>query len=256
LDQTPLRTLSDFERLLGQQVTSAGPTEVLLNANLFLSPVGSKDTARFHADLVDQILGFEIRQIEQRLFAEARDLTPAGDLASWGHGLHQGNQTWVGLSPQTLLTPYSELRLMCQLLQPLPGQQVVDLGAGYGRLGLVLHQLYPQVFFTGVEFVPERVVEGQRILAEFGCVHARLVQGDLSSEDFILPHADFYFIYDYGKIPHIRRTLRQLEAMAVERKFTIIARGQGTRSLIHHEHPWLTYIQEPLHEEFFSIYRF
>jgi SAM-dependent methyltransferase len=249
-----LNKLSDFQQALLLVQGEGSQRAWLSNQSLFQSPTGDKDTARFHSDIVDKILGFNIVSIEKELFAQARGRTPDGDLQSWGHNLHQGNQTWIGLDPQTLLTPYSELKLMCELLSPRPQEHLVDLGAGYGRMGIVLEQLFPQVKFTGLEYVSERVREGQRILAALKCNNARLYQGDLTGPDFLLPEADYYFVYDYGKVLHIRHTLKQLERMAERRRFKVIARGRGSRSIIDMEHPWLSQVFKPHHEEFFSIY--
>ena len=42
-------------------------------------------------------------------------------------------------------------------------KKVVDLGAGYGRMGLVIAKHYPTLSFWGVEYVAERVAEGNRV---------------------------------------------------------------------------------------------
>jgi len=42
--------------------------------------------------------------------------------------------------------------------------------------------------------------------------------------------------------------------MADKMKFKVIARGKGSRSIIEHEHPWLSQVFEVHHEENFSIY--
>ena len=42
----------------------------------------------------------------------------------------------------------------------------------------------------------------------------RLEKQDLTAEDFQLPEAEYYFIYDYGTVAHIRKTLSQMEMMA------------------------------------------
>jgi hypothetical protein len=80
---------------------------------------------------------------------------------------------------------------------------------------------------------------------------ANLSEGDLTREDFYPEIAQHYFIYDFGKVPHIRRLLQQLSEIADKNKFTLTGRGKGIRSLISHEFPWLTPIYE---EENFSIY--
>lgn len=149
-----------------------------------------------------------------------------------------------------LLTPYSELFDLCSKLTLDPGSRIVDLGAGYGRLGFILGDHYPEVNFLGLEIVPERVEEGNLCLARRRCTRAELLVQDLTSDDFTLPEADVYFLYDYGKVAHIRKTLNQLDA---GQRFTLVARGKGVRSLISHEFPWLT-SGEVQHEEFYSIF--
>lgn len=207
-----------------------------------------------NSENLDEMLGFGVREIETKLLERAREFHPFGDMQSWGSVLHQGNQTWVGLALETLQTPYEEVKRMCDLLCPLPGEKVVDLGAGYGRLGLVLKLFYPEVEFLGFEYVIERVEAGNRVLQELDCKHASLFQQDLTRSEFKMPEADFYFIYDYGKVEHIRHTLNQLDEMANRKTFKVVARGKGTRSLIEKEHPWLSQVHPPHHEEKFSIY--
>jgi hypothetical protein len=205
---------------------------------------------------IDQYFGLEVSRIEGDLFKAAKSLRPTGNLSNLSHVLHDGHQTWVGLDPQVLLTPYQELVHLCEILSPQAGEHMVDLGAGYGRPALVLHALYPEVYFTGFELVQERVEEGNRVLRQQGCHKARLVTQDLTDPLFQLPQAEYYFIYDYGKVCHIRQTLKEISRLADLRKFKVIARGNGSRSLIEHEHPWLSQILPVHQEENFSIYSF
>ncbi|HXH30065.1 MAG TPA: hypothetical protein VNJ01_04575 [Bacteriovoracaceae bacterium] len=207
-----------------------------------------------HSAYLDGQWGFQITEIEQDLLQRAQVLRPAGNMKTWGEGLHGGSQSWVGLDPQTLLTPYPELARICELIRPAPGNHLVDLGAGYGRLGVVLAHVCPRARFTGLELVSQRVVEGNRVLELHQLTQARLFEQDLTVDGFQLPEAEFYFIYDYGKVGHIRKTLKQLEAIADKKNFRVIARGMGTRSLIEREHPWLCDVYPVQREENFSIY--
>ncbi|MES2526167.1 MAG: class I SAM-dependent methyltransferase [Bdellovibrionota bacterium] len=202
---------------------------------------------------IDKHFGFRVTEIETRLLEKARAMGPGGSHHTWGSLLHEGNQTWVGLHPETIQTPYSELLRMTEKLELCPGEKVVDLGAGYGRLGILLHHQYPRVKFLGIEYVPERVAEGQRIYQLQGMDPDTLTIGDLTAGDFFPEPADHYFIYDFGKVPHIRHLLQKLSRVADSRKFTVTGRGKGIRSLISHEFPWLTSFYD---EENFSIYRF
>ena len=227
---------------------------VKLSPELFTAFDASYEGAREHSEIVDGILGFNVPGIEKNLLDQALASSPNGSHKTWGQSIHNGNQTWVGLSHQTLQTPYSELKQICELLNPADGSRLVDLGAGYGRMGLVLNVFYPKAFFIGYEYVQERVEEGKRVLLENNCHHSSLHVQDLTAADFQLPEADFYFLYDYGTVAHIRKTIAQLEMMALKKHFKVIARGKGTRSLIQYEHPWLSQVYPPIHEEHFSIF--
>jgi hypothetical protein len=209
-----------------------------------------------HSEDIDHFFGLRINEVERGLLNSAKALRPEGNMSNFGEVLHGGHQTWVGLDPQTLNTPYGELVQLCHLLNPLQGELMVDLGAGFGRLGLVLHRLYPLVTFKGFELVDERVKEGNRVFLEQGCSQAMLYTQDLMDKDFVLPLAQYYFLYDFGKVDHIRRTLHQLETLADHHHFKVIARGKGSRSIIDHEHPWLSAINDVHHEENFSIYTY
>lgn len=203
---------------------------------------------------MDKKFGLRINEIENNLLKAARSLRPDGDMDNLGSVMHAGSQTWIGLDPQTLNTPYEELIKLCEVLKPKPGTHMVDLGAGYGRLGLILNEYAKDVRFTGYELVKERVDEGNRVFKELGLSHYQMITQDLTSPDFKIPEADYYFIYDYGKVAHIRETMKQLEVMADKIKFKVIARGKGSRSIIEHEHPWLSQVFDVHHEENFSIY--
>lgn len=227
----------------------------ILNPHQFTS-FDDYQQAREESEKLDLEFGFEVARIEGELLGQAQELDPTGNHKTWGASLHQGNQTWVGLSHQTLQTPYSELKKMCQLIAPKAGETIVDLGAGYGRMGLVLKALYPEVNFLGYEYVASRVKEGQRILKNYQCEKSLLFVQDLTAPDFELPEAEYYFVYDYGTVQHIRQTLKQIELMADQRNFKVIARGKGTRSLIQYEHPWLADVYPAIHEENFSIFQF
>lgn len=202
---------------------------------------------------LDRSLGFQVHAIEKELLMKALQADPEGNHHTWGAAIHGGNQSWVGLDPETLQTPYSELKLMCEHLRPQKGMRMVDLGAGYGRLGLVLSTFYPGVSFCGLELVKERVAEGNRLFRDLSISHSELYEQDLMSPEFTLPEADIYFIYDYGKVTHIRHTLNQLSLMAEKRNYKLVARGKGIRGLIDLEFPWLT-IHPIIHGTNFSIY--
>ena len=203
-----------------------------------------------HSRELDREIGFKVTEIETDLIRRAREVRPEGHLWSLGQGLHNGSQTWIGLDPETIQTPYDELAEIILNLELTGTEKVLDLGAGYGRMGLVLHAFYPGCQFEGIELVPERVAEGNRIF-EAHQIHGHLFVSDLSDPDFILPDADVYFLYDFGELPHIRNILRKLPD---QKKFQLIARGKGSRNLIDLEFPWLSDVYPVKRFDNYAIY--
>jgi len=203
------------------------------------------DDAKKHAEQVDAWLGLRADEIEAQLETQ--------------RGPEDGQQRWIGLNLQTLQTPYLELRTMLEHLQPQPRQCVVDLGAAYGRLGLVLGAHYPEVFFAGFELVAERVNEGRRLLDEHRCLRARLEEADLRAPSFRLPEAEFYFLYDFGTRDAIEKTLQDLRAQAqvngATRPLTVVGRGRAVRDAIERRHPWLSGVRAPENFTNYSVYR-
>lgn len=211
-------------------------------------------TQKLSSREIDLILGFDIRTIERQLLESALQISPDADISGLGRALHDGNQTWIGLDERTLCTSYKELFKMFDLIGLSAEDTVVDLGAAYGRMGLVMNAIEPSARYEGYEYVPERVVEGNRVFEQHGCSNAQLLVQDLFSEDFQMPSADIYFLYEYGRIDHIKHTLDQLQKVARNNQIKLIARGDSTISMINYYHPWLAHVYRPHHDENFSIY--
>ena len=190
----------------------------------------------------DLELGFRIAAVELEVSARLARGEPAN------------RQTWNHLSPQIFQTPYAEFERIVRAVDPDSKLETfVDLGAAYGRLGIVLAELRPSARFLGIELVPERVAEGRRVYAEIGLDPNALVTGDLARDP--LPIADTYFIYDFGKRQEIERVLAELRKIAVNRIVRVVGRGRGIRDIIERENPWLASIVAPIHTAHYSIYR-
>lgn len=252
--RTEFRSLQDFSLLQSHHLSLADRRRLANHLAFFQSPKANDVVSRSHSDLVDTILGFRIKFVEEMLVAEAHGFDPEGSHETWGPSMHNGVQSWIGLNVQTLQTPYSECLRILQLLKIKPYQHVVDLGAAYGRMGAVIGGLYIKNSFTGYEYVKARVDEGNRVYRELGFNRCELKTQDLFDPNFDLPEADIYFIYDYGQVEHIDHTLRQLEKMAYKRPIKVVVRGKFTKEIIASGHPWLELKYSGKLEEMFSIY--
>ena len=200
-----------------------------------LLPIDSLDaaSAQTHSEQVDLWLGFNTFAVEssilQKLFREA----PESRLQK------SDEELWIGLPVRALLTPYTELRALLAQLNPKPGDTVVDLGAGYGRMAFVVERHFSQVNFIGYECVPERLAEACRVMRLWRLERSSMLEVDLTLENFKPASALFYFIYDFGTARAIDKTLRDLEKMAQFQKIAVVARGTTCRNLIEHQHSWL-----------------
>lgn len=207
--------------------------------SLMTKPWSSYEEAKERSARIDSLLGFEIEACEAKIAAPKA----------------QGREDWAHLSPQAFQTPYPELADMIRLIEGDRSVDWVDLGAGYGRLGLLLSRMRPRDRFQGFEFVDERVREGNRILANCGCERARLESRDLLDSEFRMPTADVYFIFDFGQPAQIDVILGNLRELSKADPIAVFGRGRATRHLIATSHAWLSQVEEPLHTEHWSLYR-
>lgn len=251
---TSFAELADWQRLITTPLPDVELRRILQQKNFFRAPKHNDQIARQHSILLDKILGFDLKGLEEKLVKQGRMKLPDGSFEYWGPAIHDGAQTWVGLDVQTLNTPYSVLLRICELLE-VKNEKVIDLGAAHGRLGVVMGALYPLAQFIGYEYVPERVQEANRIYARWGSVNAKCEVADLFAKDFVLPEVDVYFIYDYGRHDHINATLGQISLEAAKRPIRLVARGQATNKLIADHHPWALVDYTGVGEEHFNIYQ-
>jgi hypothetical protein len=192
--------------------------------------------AKTHAALADQFFDFQIEEVESSIQS-------------------RHPHAWLGLEPQSLLTPYIELRYMLSKLELNEGDVVCDLGAGYGRMGLVLARHYPKVSFVGVESVLERAIEGGRVLAQHA-PQSQMIAADILHPDFQIPIASVYFVYDFSsKRADFETLFTRLKMIAKFAPIIVIGRGRATRDQIERGEPWLSEVNPPENYGNFSIYK-
>ncbi len=206
---------------------------------------GTYQLAKPHSEKVDQYFGFQIDVIEKGLIQKEEYRVDRA----------KSKTSWIGLDPATLQTPYTEIRYMLSTLSLQPGDTIVDLGAGYGRMGLVLAKHYPETFFLGIESVKERAEEGTRVFRKHELPRARMLHQDLCQDSTSLPYGEIFFLYDLSTPENIAKVLEKLKTMAKRNKFTLVGRGRSTRDQIERKHPWLSQVNDPEHHGTFSLYR-
>lgn len=229
-------------------MSSAGPMDVSnipkIVSEEFQKIPQSYSEAKAISQKIDDLLGFRCASIEENLFEKHKDSLFSTE-----------RQFWYGLELQSMQTPYSELMHMRSVLQPQPGQMWLDLGAAYGRMGIVLGFLEPEVRFLGYEFVKERVDEGNRVYSLWNIKNAELQSQDLADPHFVLPWAHVYFLYDFGSRADIYIVLEKMRIQAQKGSIQVIARGRGVRNWIMMDFPWLYDIHPPQHFTQWTIFK-
>jgi hypothetical protein len=207
------------------------------------SPQHDYQQSKEHSKHIDDLLEFKIDEIESSLINFKSDFQKLST-----------KKFWIGLDSQIFQTPYDELFMMAKFLKPSLGEVWVDLGAAYGRMGIVLELCFNEVSFIGYEMVLERVNEGNRIYQQLNLMKSQLLSADIAADDFLIPDADLYFIYDFGSREDIYKILEKLQTIARKKKVRVVARGRGIRQWILKDCPWLTTTVDPIHFENWSVF--
>jgi hypothetical protein len=128
---------------------------------------------------------------------------------------------------------YSTLLTALRYLQPSPGARIVDLGSGYGRMGLVIGLLRPDIDFKGYEYVRHRVVVSMAAVTNLSMqTHVKIYTQDLSLKEFLIPDADIYYLYDPFSADTYQHVLKQLVLVSHRQKITIVTKGNARSRLL------------------------
>lgn len=123
---------------------------------------------------------------------------------------------------------YATTLLALRYLNLPKSSTFMDLGSGYGRIGLVLGLMRPDVQFIGLEYVSERVDIANKTSARYGMQkHVRFVTQDLSLSDFKIPPADTYYIFDAFTDATYVTIMHQLQEIALKKRVTVVTKGNA-----------------------------
>lgn len=128
---------------------------------------------------------------------------------------------------------YSTVLTAIRYLKPLQGARFVDLGSGYGRLGLVIGILRPDIDFKGYEFIQHRVDITMATVLNFNMQgHVQMYTQDLALKEFLIPDADIYYLYDPFSDVTYGHVLSQLVSISLKHKISIVTKGNARAWLI------------------------
>lgn len=182
-----------------------------------------------HSKQLDRFLGYKIARIEQKLSKKYRAFNKSTD-ATNSKKHYAGSEVWVGLNTQALQTPYVDILCVLKALKPFNPKSVIDLGAGYGRVGIVYCSVFLEGKFTGIEILPERYLEAVRVHNLHDLQNCKMVQQDLVAGTYAIPKGDVYFIYDFSHIEDIDYVLRRI--LQDNLSFFIVAVGERVNRLL------------------------
>ncbi len=234
--------IDDYEYLKQSNLDQEQISTLISHKDDFFRLKGaSYQDQQYHSSVIDGIYGFNIASTEELIARSAATV-------------YSDFEVWSGLKPEQLQTPYDELRRVLADCDFQDGETLIDLGAGYGRAGIIVGERFPNSSFIGIEVASERVAEGNRIFSDFNFSHCELRAQEAHDPKTIIDPAKIYFIYDFGLPSQIEQTISRLCERAFEEEFYVVARGRGVRSIINYKFPKLWSAYNPLHGETYSIY--
>jgi predicted RNA methylase len=138
---------------------------------------------------------------------------------------HERLYEGAGLGVQT---SYASLLILLDELKPEAGARFIDLGSGYGRVGLAVGIVRPDIDFIGYEYVPHRVEASQNSALQAGLSgHVSFITQDLAERSFQIPEADFYYMYDPFSQETYQHVFDQLMAIAQKSRVAIVTKGNA-----------------------------
>lgn len=245
---SPALFLKDFfEEITEQGIKSASEKaqlieEISLKTAVSLKPSEQKTFASTSLELMTRLFLFEAMLIQEKknqglnlglsLYRSFDGLDAVFDLdynadhemktdLAGTERLYEGAGVGVQSSYSTILAAIHNLK-------PIKGAKLIDLGSGYGRIGLVVGLMRSDIDFIGYEFVAHRVkiaqTSSQRLDLD---KHVHFLTQDLSDKNFRIPEADIYYMYDPFSVETYSHVLSQLVEIGRRRKITIATKGNA-----------------------------
>lgn len=130
--------------------------------------------------------------------------------------------------------PYLEIRRLTQLLALGPGDVLYDLGASCGRV-IFYVGLVTDATAIGIEIVPCRVTEANRVLRRLGVKNIRFFAGDVLDCD--LSDGSVFFIFNSFGEKTMKEVNCRLQKIAEAKKIRVASRGPSNHFF--YDQDWL-----------------
>lgn len=183
------------------------------------------------AEEMGRVCAPHLKEIPDHLFRAFDDLDEI-------LGIDYGAEKFAGKSDERIYagssvgvqSSYANVVGVLQKLEAKPGATLVDLGSGYGRICFLMALLRPDMSFVGYEFVESRVANSNVVAERAGLAErVKFHSQDLSRADFVIPDADFYYLYDPFTPETYELVLEKLVAIGERKKIALITKGRAEK---------------------------
>lgn len=128
-------------------------------------------------------------------------------------------------------TSYAQIFSVLDHLKLREGAHLVDLGSGFGRMGLVAGLWRDDLKFTGYEFFGHRVDVSRASTKRLGLSdRVSFYEQDLSDPNFKIPSADVYYMYDPFTAETYERVIARLLDVGRTRAVSVVTKGHAGES--------------------------
>jgi hypothetical protein len=123
---------------------------------------------------------------------------------------------------------YATLLAALEQIQPPLGARLIDLGSGYGRVGLISGLLRSDIQFVGYEYVGHRVEVSRAATQRAGLTErVAFFEQDLSDPQFVIPDAEIYYLYDPFTEATYQHVFKQLDQIGQRIKIMVVTKGNA-----------------------------
>lgn len=185
----------------------------------FLRGLTNEQFNRIH-NILDHLLGIQFAEANAQIEAK---ISLNGKVNPGKQSEHYGQESiWFfknDIGPQS---DYSSLLRVLREINPQPGQWIADLGSGFGRMGMLIGLFYPEVRFTGLELVGERVDVANAAAKANGFTNVEYHQQNLADRATPLPSADYFYMFNPTNGPTSNIITQKLVDLAATKDFQVV----------------------------------
>ena len=155
----------------------------------------------------------------QRVSREIHEL-PEPDLRALGS---HWSARYTG---EVISSSFKDLVAIADALPFAPGQTFIDLGSGHGFPALIIGALHPELRVLGYDVVAAKVASANRLAHRLNLNNVKFVQQDPGANDFTLPAADYYYLFNPANPPVVKSLARKILKLSGARNVQVILFGQ------------------------------